>query len=93
MLQERLAKLTDIHAGDQLILWSDKELSDVIDTSRPVYDFPRSVRKGQLFLVSRTCMDSNGLKSVEIRMFTLSILLLYSVFIYTAIFEPQHQKM
>ena len=74
VLQERLAKLTDIHAGDQLIMWMDKELCDVIDTSKCVSDYLRSVRKAQLFLVSRSCLDSYGLKPINTRMYYLNFM-------------------
>ena len=67
VLQEKLAELTDIPAGDQLILWTDRELCNVIDTSLPLDAVPRSISRAQLFLVSRSCMDNCRLKVIGIR--------------------------
>ena len=67
VLHEKLAKLTDIHAGDQLILWMDKELCSVIDSHQSMVTMPVCIAKSQLFLVSRSCMDNYGLKLLEIR--------------------------
>ena len=67
VLHEKLAKLTDIHAGDQLILWMDKELCSVIDSHQPIGSMPLCISKSQLFLVSRSCMDNYGLQQLEIR--------------------------
>ncbi|XP_045164555.2 serine/threonine-protein kinase TBK1-like isoform X2 [Mercenaria mercenaria] len=65
-LQDRLAAETELPAINQLILWHDKQLADVIDQTAQIHTYPKSVIKARLYLVNRAAMENYSLKTLTI---------------------------
>ncbi|XP_062584069.1 serine/threonine-protein kinase TBK1-like [Saccostrea cucullata] len=64
--QERLAITTDIAAGEQLILFHNRELSEIIEGTLEVQNWPKNILRGQLYLYQREKLDQQRLVLPEI---------------------------
>lgn len=65
-LQDRLAEITELSAGNQLIIWHDQLLSDVINQTEPVQAYPKSVINSRLYLINKTSTEQCVLKMTVI---------------------------
>lgn len=66
-MQERIAEQTEIPAGSQLILWNDRELSDVIDPAAAVQSYPKVITKTRIYVINRLSVETGMLRVLYIR--------------------------
>ena len=66
-IQERIAQETDIPAGSQLILWHDKQLSDVVELAAAAQSFPKTITNTRLYVINKMAMETGVLKLSYIR--------------------------
>ncbi|XP_061195417.1 serine/threonine-protein kinase TBK1-like [Saccostrea echinata] len=64
--QERLAVTTEIAAGEQLILFHNRELSEIIEGTLEMQNWPKNILRGQLYLYQREKLDQQRLVLPEI---------------------------
>lgn len=64
--QELIAKETEIAASEQLILYHNREISEVIDMTAEIQNWPKNVLHGQLYLFQRERLDQQKLNQPEI---------------------------
>ncbi|XP_062602166.1 serine/threonine-protein kinase TBK1-like [Saccostrea cucullata] len=64
--QELIAKETEIAASEQLILYHNREISEVIDMTAEIQNWPKNVLHGQLYLYQRERLDQQKLSLPEI---------------------------
>ncbi|XP_055999625.1 serine/threonine-protein kinase TBK1-like isoform X3 [Ostrea edulis] len=64
--QELIAKETEIMASEQLILYYNREISEVIDMTAEIQNWPKNVLNGQLYLYQRERLDQQRLNFPEI---------------------------
>lgn len=67
--QEVLARETDIPAVEQLILYDNRELSEIVQQTMEIQEYPKRILTGQLFLYSRERVDRQKLALPEIPSF------------------------
>ncbi|OWF35119.1 serine/threonine-protein kinase TBK1-like isoform X2 [Mizuhopecten yessoensis] len=67
--QEVLARETDIPAVEQLILYDNRELSEIVVQTMEIQEYPKRILTGQLFLYSRERVDRQKLALPEIPSF------------------------
>ncbi|XP_062604838.1 uncharacterized protein LOC134266636, partial [Saccostrea cucullata] len=66
--QELIAKETEIAASEQLILYHNREISEVIDMTAEIQNWPKNILHGQLYLYQRERLDQQKLSLPEIRL-------------------------
>ena len=67
--QELIASNTEIPAGEQLILFHNKELSELVESTIEIQNWPKKILRGQFFLYQRERLDQQRLVLPEIRKF------------------------
>lgn len=65
--QEVIARTTEIAAGEQLILFNNRELSELIEGTVQMQQWPKNLLRGQVFLYQREKLDQQRLVLPEIR--------------------------
>lgn len=65
--QEAVAKTTEIAAGEQLILFHNRELSEIIEGTIQMQNWPKNLIRGQVYLYQREKLDQQRLVLPEIR--------------------------
>ena len=69
-LQEKIAMESDIPSGQQLVLFQNRELEEIVnDLTCEVQNYPTSVLHGQLFLYNKERIDIKKIMIPDIRMF------------------------
>ncbi|XP_078339559.1 serine/threonine-protein kinase TBK1-like isoform X1 [Crassostrea virginica] len=64
--QDLIAKETEIPASEQLILYHNREISEIIDMTSEIQSWPKNVLHGQLYLYQRERLDQQRLNLPEI---------------------------
>lgn len=64
--QEAVAKTTEIAAGEQLILFHNRELSEIIEGTIQMQNWPKNLIRGQVYLYQREKLDQQRLVLPEI---------------------------
>ncbi|KAJ8302294.1 hypothetical protein KUTeg_021281 [Tegillarca granosa] len=59
--QEQIARETEIPASEQLILYHNRDLSEIIDPTAEIFTYPKNILLGQLFLYNRERVDQQRL--------------------------------
>lgn len=65
--QEAVARTTEIAAGEQLILFHNRELSEIIEGTIQMQNWPKNLLRGQVYLYQREKLDQQRLVLPEIR--------------------------
>lgn len=64
--QEAVARTTEIAAGEQLILFHNRELSEIIEGTIQMQNWPKNLLRGQVYLYQREKLDQQRLVLPEI---------------------------
>ncbi|KAK3103172.1 hypothetical protein FSP39_017003 [Pinctada imbricata] len=64
--QEIIASISEIPAGEQLILFLSKELNELVEATKEIKDWPKKLIGGQFFLYQRERLDQQRLALPEI---------------------------
>lgn len=62
-----MAVTTEITASEQLILFHNRELNEIIEGTLEIHSWPKNILRGQLYLYQREKLDQQRLVLPEIR--------------------------
>lgn len=71
VLQERVALESDIAARDQLLLWHDTDLAELVEPTAAVCSYPKSITDARIYIINKQLMESSTLKTLFVRKFML----------------------